>query len=263
MSSTIKLKVIIFNDGEKYYQWGLYLDARPYDPNDDDNPVDQDSFDDECMDDVSTDDDSIDDDSIDDDSMNEGQNKAGFVDADFGDEDPMDEDLVDEDYVDVDNNEDDTMDEDTSDEDASDYDASDEDASDDETIDDNPSGERLIDGINFIQIRGPLGNQYSKPERVPYNVFQYAIAKMVMCKVDVEDIDCLRQIADGVLIRNDVQEWNSQDHVLSILQLLEEMGIVDVMDPKYQEAKSNLRGLKENEFGALFSSELPLPDSPL
>lgn len=46
-------------------------------------------------------------------------------------------------------------------------------------------------------------------------------------------MDDIKDIASRTPVRNDIRKWNSQDYVLDLLELLEQVGILDVVDDDY------------------------------
>lgn len=46
-------------------------------------------------------------------------------------------------------------------------------------------------------------------------------------------MDDIKDIASTTPVRNDIRKWNSQDYILDLLELLEQVGILDVADDDY------------------------------
>lgn len=51
--------------------------------------------------------------------------------------------------------------------------------------------------------------------------------------MDSRKMDDIKDIASTTPVRNDIRKWNSQDYVLDLLELLEQVGILDVADDDY------------------------------
>ncbi|PLB50016.1 hypothetical protein P170DRAFT_473590 [Aspergillus steynii IBT 23096] len=104
-----------------------------------------------------------------------------------------------------------------------------------------------LGGDNFLQIKGDLGQQYYNPEKIDYDGLGLFDLKdeVYMCEVSVNHLRLVRRAAEKSPIHHDTPNWNSQDHVIHVLDTLEEMGVLDTDDSYYRRQKRVLMRKKE------------------
>lgn len=73
-----------------------------------------------------------------------------------------------------------------------------------------------------------------------------SLAELVyIATIPESQVEKVKEVAQNLPIRNDVNVWNCQDYVLDLLDALEQEAILDKNDGRYKNRKTALRGKQD------------------